>query len=584
MTPSHLKTSTAPAGRTAASPAPANAAPANAAFVYAGGNYSTQQHKLMGRMSASESFLNGFARHSGVDHFYCYAMRQQDIDDFTQRVQTAAGAKRPVTHIPPLDLSGVAEPGCLYRPGPNIGYFAWQRRAGDQRRFSVCGVTHTTAEHVVMDGIAEAVTGPTQAWDALVCTSSQVRAMVERLTDQWSHYLSRRFGGKTERPAFRLPLIPLGVDCETFDPTAAREREGQALRKRLGIAPDDVVVLFVGRLTHVEKANPLPMFLALEAAAKHTKKKLHLLQAGWYASPEIEKIFVESARRLMPSVRYHHVDAREPEFRWSAWHAGDIFTSLSDNIQETFGLTPIEAQAAGLPVVVSDWDGYRDTVIDGEVGFAAPTFMPPPGTGADLGWRYATAVDSYGRYCMTTAQSISVDVEFCAKAYLKLIEDPALRRRMGEAGQAHARAKFDWRVVIAAYQALWTELAELRRSAPEAVPSEADRPVHPLRDDPFSLFSTYPTGYVDGDTVATAAPGGSRQRLAELRAIPLANLMPSLLLPEAEMAKLLEHVARAPAPVGQLLTVAPEARQNQVRRSLGWLAKIGLIRFTKPPA
>ena len=31
-------------------------------------------------------------------------------------------------------------------------------------------------------------------------------------------------------------------------------------------------------------------------------------------------------------------------------------------MQETFGLTPLEAMAAGLPCVVSDWNGYRDTV------------------------------------------------------------------------------------------------------------------------------------------------------------------------------------------------------------------------------
>ena len=38
----------------------------------------------------------------------------------------------------------------------------------------------------------------------------------------------------------------------------------------------------------------------------------------------------------------------------------DIFVSLSDNIQETFGLTPLEGMASGLPVVATDWNGYRD--------------------------------------------------------------------------------------------------------------------------------------------------------------------------------------------------------------------------------
>ena len=53
--------------------------------------------------------------------------------------------------------------------------------------------------------------------------------------------------------------------------------------------------------------------------------------------------------------------------------SSDIFISLSDNFQETFGITPLEGMASGLPVVVSDWDGYRDTVRDQIDGFTIPT-------------------------------------------------------------------------------------------------------------------------------------------------------------------------------------------------------------------
>ena len=79
----------------------------------------------------------------------------------------------------------------------------------------------------------------------------------------------------------------------------------------------------------------------------------------------------------------------------SAWRAADIFVSLSDDIQETFGLTPVEAMAASLPCVVSDWNGYKDTVADGETGFRIPTTTIGPGAGIDIADRHAAGVDSY---------------------------------------------------------------------------------------------------------------------------------------------------------------------------------------------
>lgn len=555
--------------------------PANAAFVFSEGNYNTAQDKLMGRMSATENFLRGFVRHSGVEEFHCCVARQEDLEHFKRRVAEFAGGNRPVKAIMPTDFGRFADHGTLYRPGPNVGHFAWLRRAHGNRRFSICGVTHTTAEHVVMDGLGESVLAPTQAWDALVCTSSQVRTMVERLMDNFADYLAARCGGKPQRP-IRLPLIPLGVDCDVFAATPERKRDGAALRQSLGIADGDVVVLFVGRLTHIEKANPLPMLLGLEAAAKRTKRPVHLLQAGWFAGPEMEKTFKDAASRFAPSVKHHWLDARKPEYRYTVWAAGDIFTSLSDNIQETFGLTPIEAQAAGLPVVVSDWDGYRDTVAQGEQGFTVPSFMPPPGSAADIATRYATGIDGYGRYCMATSQSVAIDIEAAADAYHRLIEDAGLRARMGAAGVANARARFDWKVVIGAYQALWRELAEARRSAPESVPAETGKPLHPLRDDPFTLFAEYPTALVEGETLAALAPGGTRQHLAELKRSALANIMPGLLLPEAEMWSIAEKLGKGPRSVAALVAGLPASKQGLARRSIGWLAKIGLLKLSAP--
>ena len=55
--------------------------------------------------------------------------------------------------------------------------------------------------------------------------------------------------------------------------------------------------------------------------------------------------------------------------------AADLFVTVSDNLQETYGLTVIEAMASGLPVVAAGWNGYQETVRHGETGFLVPTHM-----------------------------------------------------------------------------------------------------------------------------------------------------------------------------------------------------------------
>src|SRR5690606_25457261 len=111
----------------------------------------------------------------------------------------------------------------------------------------------------------------------------------------------------------------------------------------------------------------------------------------------------------------------KPEDRMTAWAGADVFCSLSDNIQESFGITPIEAMAAGLPVVVSDWDGYKDTVQDGVEGFRVPTIMPAGGLGGDLALRHALEIDTYDMYCGHTSSMVAVDVDATAEALARLV-------------------------------------------------------------------------------------------------------------------------------------------------------------------
>ena len=553
--------------------------PQNAAIYYHAEGYDTSGDRLMGRHAAGEGFLAALIRHSGVSPFICFARGQEDFADFSRRLETLGGAAQPTRWIPHARPAELADPGCLYYPGPNLGELAWLRRAVDPAAYSLCGVTHTTASEGVMAALGQMLTAPFQSWDALICTSEAVRDSVRTLLDDWADYLDAKLGGQATTPV-ELPVIPLGVDCDGLEPSEQAAAARAAWRERLGIAADDVALLFVGRLSYHAKAHPLPMYRGLEAACARTGVRLHLIQAGWFANDAIERQFKEAAARFCPSVRTLFVDGRKPGVRASIWHAADIFTSLSDNIQETFGLTPLEAMAAGLPVVVSDWNGYRATVRDGIDGFMVPSVLPPAGAGRDLAFRYAAGLDNYDRYLGHVSQSAGIDAEAAAAAYGRLIADPELRRTMGEAGRRHAREHFDWRVVIAAYQDLWTALAARRARADVVAPLAAGRPADPLRPDPFALFAGYPSHVLGPDDRIALAPGAGVAELAVFLDEPITNLAVGLFAPRTDCERLVGALAETgPRRVGEILDSLDSAQSVIMQRTLVWLAKTGLVRI-----
>ena len=107
------------------------------------------------------------------------------------------------------------------------------------------------------------------------------------------------------------------------------------------------------------------------------------------------------------------MDGKNQDNKHKTLSAGDIFISLSDNFQETFGLTPLEGMAAGLPVLVSDWDGYRSTVRDNVDGFRVKTISLPDGYGEDIAYRYMMSDINYDLYVGLSVQKVSVDIKDC---------------------------------------------------------------------------------------------------------------------------------------------------------------------------
>jgi len=409
-----------------------------AAIFYHPEAYTTSGPKLMGRNAAGESFLRGFLQHSRASQFAVQIMDRADAQSFAESAK-GLGRKDPISVIDKSNLSALRNLGVVYHPGPGIGEHARHRSFWGHEAWSLCGITHTTSSARAMDSVTQLVTAPVQPWDAMICTSSAVKQNVQFLLEREADYLANRLGAsRTVLP--QLPVIPLGIHTQDFVFGAA---ERAAARQALSIPDDRLVVMFMGRLSFHAKAHPLPMYLALEEAARRTGKSVTLVECGWHGNESIQRAFEQGTAQLCPNVHVVTLDGRNSEERAKAWGAADIFCSLSDNIQETFGISPIEAMAAGLPVVVSDWDGYKDTVRHGVDGFRVPTIMPKAGLGGDLGLRHALEIDTYDMYIGHACSLTAVDVEATTAAFTVLFESEELRRKMGAAGQARAREVYD---------------------------------------------------------------------------------------------------------------------------------------------
>ena len=460
----------------------------NAAIWYSPDGYDPRAKGINGRRVAGESFLRGFLAHADAQEFVCLTHGVADERHFR-----AFAAREGVTRkirVARLEAPATIAPvQVVSYPSPNFSAECWRRAPWGHAAYAMCGITHTTATKAVMQGMFDLRCAPQMPWDAVICTSTSVHASITAQMDLTDDFLKTRFAG-TLPPRPLLPVIPLGITCDDFTPDKSA---GRALRARLGIAADDIACAIIARLTPQEKFDPLPLYLALARAQKQAGRPFHLLLCGQFRDDHARRIFTDGATAMMPDVGFHLLDGASAEDRKATLSGADIFLFPIDNVQETFGLAPIEAMAAGLPLIVSDWDGMKDTVTP-DVGIRIPTEMPKGDLTVYLGQRFLGGTDTYMQYVSQLAALTRIDVRKLTGALVALGSDPALRARMGQAGQARARAVYDWSVVIGQMQALWGEqadmLAQARANGMPAAPHAAQLPPGPA---PGIFFKAYPT-------------------------------------------------------------------------------------------
>lgn len=200
-------------------------------------------------------------------------------------------------------------------------------------------------------------------------------------------------------PGRLVPLAPF-IDAAAFDATALRAGARTAVRRRLEIAEEEPVLLTVAMMRQGAK---LASYLCLAAALRRLEdRSWRLLVAGaGPAEGEVQAAMAPLAGRAVFLGECDQVALRE------AYAAADLYAWPA--IGEAYGVAFLEAQAAGLAVAAGRAGGVPAVVAENETG-------------------------------LLVAEG---DARAFAEAVRLLLDDPARRRKMGDAARRRVRRHHD---------------------------------------------------------------------------------------------------------------------------------------------
>jgi D-inositol-3-phosphate glycosyltransferase len=171
----------------------------------------------------------------------------------------------------------------------------------------------------------------------------------------------------------RVTIVPCGFDRSEFWPMSK-----ELVRVSLGLAPDEKVILQLGRLVPRKGVDNVIQAIARLKADQGIDARLLVVGGDTDdpdAAPTPEMLRLRKiAHDEGLDDRVVFVGRRNRENLKYFYSAADIFVSTP--WYEPFGITPIEAMACGTPVVGSNVGGIKFTVRDGETGYLVPPNDP----------------------------------------------------------------------------------------------------------------------------------------------------------------------------------------------------------------
>ena len=370
---------------------------------------------------------------------------------------------------------------------------------------AVYGFTHSLSYQRFTSAIYQILCARPSPRDGILCTSTCAEEVLTRLFAQVQATLNFR---TTPPSLLRFPL--------PYQPE--KETEGGCR------APSPFQVLFVGRLDWQTKADLLVLRSVIPKLPDNLG--IRFVIAG---EPGNEAYMMLLRRELEPIGVVLKLSVSEEE-KHRLYEESHLFFSPSDNYQETFGLTVIEAMRHGCVPLVTDFDGYRDLVREG-VGFRMKTVAAH----LPLNLFRAQGVVSEGTYHGWWSAGVSYDPLEAVRRIELLARDRSLLGRMSVAAKECAD-EYSLERTAMRFGAL------LRRHEIVAAGEESDQ-TSELANNPFiwkltELFSTHPTElWEDQPLVLTeegngylTAPNDLPQFILLSRAVGMADVRKFLFL------------------------------------------------------
>ncbi len=219
--------------------------------------------------------------------------------------------------------------------------------------------------------------------------------------------------------ADKIHIYPRGVDTQHFHPS---KRNG-FLGERFGMSGPEPVLLYVGRISKEKNVHRLAQAFALY---RQKGGQGRLAVAG-------DGPFREEMEAMLAGKPVAFTGYLEGEDLARLYASCSVFVFPSST--DTFGNVVLEAQASGLPVIVTDQGGPSESILPGRTGLVVE----------------------------------AGNVEALAQAMLELTEDEERREAMGRAARAHLES----RGFEAAFEQLWT-LYTGEEAKPEEHPPSLD--------------------------------------------------------------------------------------------------------------